>query len=147
MPKNIITCPHCKQATWRHQTTCIACGAHFPPPALGGRTRAGIIYLIRCGSYHKIGKTTRRELRYRQLDIQLPEKAELVHEITTNNVDFAESHWHQFFAHRRKNGEWFALTEDETSYFRRWKRMEIAPAVEPALTSESVSNTDINANR
>ncbi len=131
MPKNVITCPHCKCATFRDRPTCVSCGKDISPPTPAETptplTRAGVIYLIRCGPYHKIGKTIRRELRYRQLEIQLPEKAELIHEITTSDVDIAEAHWHQFFAYHRKNGEWFALTEDDVNYFRRWTHIEITP--------------------
>lgn len=80
-------------------------------------TREGVVYLLKCGSYFKIGKSTNPKQRYADLKIQLPHKPELVHEIQTNNVDFAEIHWHRRFESQRTNGEWFVLSPEDVSEF------------------------------
>ncbi|MFN0197213.1 MAG: GIY-YIG nuclease family protein, partial [Planctomycetaceae bacterium] len=87
--------------------------------------REGIVYLIQCGIYFKIGKSINPSQRYATLKIQLPEKPIVIHEIATNNVDFAESHWHKMFFSKRKNGEWFSLDSDDVAAFRRFERMTV----------------------
>jgi len=87
--------------------------------------RVGVVYLLRCGIYCKIGKSTNPEQRYERLKIQLPDKPELVHEISTNNVDYTERHWHLRFVQQRANGEWFLLSEAEIQEFVRCKRMSV----------------------
>ena len=87
--------------------------------------RKGVVYLLRCGVHCKIGKSTNPEQRYERLKIQLPDKPELVHEITTNDVDYTERHWHLRFGQQRVNGEWFLLSEAEIKEFVRCKRMSV----------------------
>jgi hypothetical protein len=88
------------------------------------KSRAGVVYLLRCGKNHKIGKSTNPESRYGQLKIQLLEKPELVHEIQTNNVDYVERHWHRRFQTLRANGEWFLLSDGDVAEFVSCKRIE-----------------------
>ena len=33
--------------------------------------------------------------------------------------------WHKLFAHRRQDGEWFDLSEEEVAYFKSIKRLVI----------------------
>ncbi len=88
-------------------------------------SRAGVVYLIRCGAFYKIGKTKNPGSRYGQLKIQLPQKPEVIHEISTNNIDVVEKHWHRHFHGSRENGEWFSLTEEDVAEFVRYKRFEV----------------------
>ncbi len=74
---------------------------------------SGVIYLLRTGSYYKIGKTNDPTRRYRELDIQLPERAERIHEISTNDIHRCERHWHLRFRDLRANGEWFQLSQED----------------------------------
>jgi hypothetical protein len=87
--------------------------------------RKGVVYLLRCGEYYKIGKSVNSERRYRELRIQLPEKPVLIHKIQTNDVGYCEQHWHKRFASLRKNGEWFSLSEEDVIEFTRCKCMVI----------------------
>jgi hypothetical protein len=82
-------------------------------------TQAGYVYLVRSGRYHKIGRTNNLRRRSHEIALQLPEKAELVHVIETDDADGIERYWHQRFADRRANGEWFSLTNADIAAFKR----------------------------
>lgn len=79
----------------------------------------GSVYLLRSGRYYKVGKTNAVGRRERELAIQLPERAEIAHVIRTDDPGGIEAYWHNRFADKRKNGEWFALTADDIKAFRR----------------------------
>jgi hypothetical protein len=71
----------------------------------------------------KIGKASSVEARHRQLKIQLPQTAEVVHRIKTDDPHGIESYWHRRFADKRLNGEWFSLSAADVKAFRRRKFM------------------------
>jgi hypothetical protein len=83
----------------------------------------GFVYLLRSGRYYKIGKTNAAGRRERELAIQLPEKAETVHVIRTDDPSGIEAYWHKRFAERHKNGEWFELRAADVKAFMRRKFM------------------------
>ena len=70
----------------------------------------GFVYMLRAGKHYKIGKTNAVGRRERQLAIQLPERADTVHVIKTDDPGGIEAYWHRRFADRRKNGEWMQVT-------------------------------------
>jgi hypothetical protein len=83
----------------------------------------GFVYLLKSGRFYKIGKTNHVGRRERELSIQLPEQAKRVHEIRTDDPEGIEVYWHWRFDAKRKNGEWFELSKEDDTAFRRRKFM------------------------
>lgn len=87
------------------------------------REQLGYVYLLRSGRYYKVGHTNSVGRRERELVIQLPERANVVHAIKTDDPVGIESYWHCRFEARRKNGEWFELGAADLAAFKRRKFM------------------------
>lgn len=96
---------------------------NLPGSGLKAEPDFGFVYLIRSGKYHKVGHSNSTGRREYELAIQLPEKAKKVHEIRTDDPVGIEAYWHNRFAAKRKNGEWFELDAADISAFKRRKFM------------------------
>lgn len=83
----------------------------------------GYVYLIKSGKHFKIGRSNAAGRREYELAIQLPDKAETIHKIQTDDPPGIEAYWHKRFAEKRKNGEWFELDSSDVKVFRRRKFM------------------------
>ena len=83
----------------------------------------GFVYLLKSGRFYKIGRSNASGRREYELGIQLPEKATIVHRISTDDPVGIENYWHRRFDSLRKNGEWFALSIAEVRVFKRRKFM------------------------
>lgn len=83
----------------------------------------GYVYLIKSGRYYKIGRSNAVGRREYELNIQLPEKTETLHAISTDDPVGIEAYWHKRFENKHKNGEWFELTIVDVNIFKRRKFM------------------------
>lgn len=85
----------------------------------------GYVYMLKHGTRreYKIGRTNNPLRREGELGIQLPEKCQPVHYIKTDDPAGVEAYWHNRFASKRKEGEWFALTLQDVRAFKRWRRI------------------------
>jgi hypothetical protein len=83
----------------------------------------GFVYLMRSGRYYKIGRTNHVGGRERDLAIQMPDRLSTLHSIRTDDPVGIEAYWHNRFAARRKNGEWFDLSAADVKAFKRRKFM------------------------
>ena len=81
----------------------------------------GFVYLLKSGKHYKIGRSNAAGRRERELQIQLPEAANHVHVIRTDDPLGIEAYWHNRFAAKRvrKEAEWFNLDSSDIKVFRR----------------------------
>lgn len=83
---------------------------------------AGFVYLAKSGRYYKIGRSNSAGRRGYELALQLPERVKTIHVIKTDDPTGIEQYWHNRFASKRKNGEWFELDAADVAAFRRRRK-------------------------
>lgn len=85
---------------------------------------SGYVYLVKSGKLYKIGYTENHWRRKSELHKQTSEGITEVHTIAA--IDDAlgiEKYWHERFAEKRQHGEWFALSTEDISAFKKRKFM------------------------
>jgi hypothetical protein len=78
--------------------------------------RAEYVYLLQdveLTGLYKIGRTNRPKGRVDDFGVKLPFKVEVLRMIPTYNAAKLEAELHEKYEHRRANGEWFDLQENE----------------------------------
>jgi hypothetical protein len=99
-------------------------GPDDSPPPTASTPPFGSVYLLKGpGSRYKIGRTNAFGRRRRELAIQLPFETRKIHVIETDDPEGVEAYWHQRFATKRINSEWFELAAADVAAFKRWKRL------------------------
>lgn len=85
----------------------------------------GYVYLLRHGARreYKIGRTNNPIRREGEIKVELPQRLEPIHVITTDDPVGIETYWHRRFAEKRLKNEWFALTLTDVRAFKRWKKI------------------------
>lgn len=83
----------------------------------------GYVYLMKSGRHYKIGYTNSVGRREWELGIKIPIPPKTVHFIKTDDPAGVEAYWHKRLSERRGEGEWFDLSADDITAFKRWKRI------------------------
>ncbi len=86
-------------------------------------TEFGYVYLMKSGKFYKIGNSKNVERRNYEIGIKLPEELTTIHKIRTDDPIGIENYWHNRFKNKRKQGEWFDLSNEDISAFKRRKFM------------------------
>ncbi|MCM3789130.1 GIY-YIG nuclease family protein [Domibacillus indicus] len=80
----------------------------------------GYVYFVQehlNGSF-KIGKTKHIDQRMNLFNVKLPFENELIFLIKSGNHHQTEVAFHKHFAHKRLEGEWFALTREDITWIK-----------------------------
>lgn len=78
----------------------------------------GFVYMIKYGRHYKVGCTNSTDRRMREIQLHLPSRTKLVHQIETDDPSGIEAYWHRRFESKRHRAEWFALAAAEIKAFR-----------------------------
>ncbi|MGA8840896.1 MAG: GIY-YIG nuclease family protein [Candidatus Aquilonibacter sp.] len=85
--------------------------------------RDGFVYLMKRGKYYKIGFAANVRGRESQLNRPVPDSVPhaTIHSFKTDDPRGIEAYWHQRFAEKRREGEYFELTPKDVAAFKRRK--------------------------
>lgn len=79
--------------------------------------KPGYIYLLHASNgLYKIGKAKNVDDRLARFEVKLPLEIALIYSIQVSDMNKAEKTLHNKFIDKRKNGEWFDLSNDDVSY-------------------------------
>jgi hypothetical protein len=95
---------------WCHQ---YAAGMELSADDLASEPTFGVVYLLKSGQFYRIARSNPAGRR------ELPERAKIVHAISTDDPCGIEAYWHKRFDVKRQNVEWFALDSADVTAFKR----------------------------
>lgn len=87
-------------------------------PEVEKQKQQGYVYLIGGGGFYKIGKAINLDRRLNQISPKLPFEVSLIHSIETDDISEMEEAFHEMFAPKRANGEWFRLNQEDIDYLK-----------------------------
>lgn len=79
----------------------------------------GYVYVIHSEHGYKIGKTVNIKTRTQMFSVKLPFPIELIHYAWFDNYSEAERRFHERFASKRLEGEWFSLSRSDIEEIRK----------------------------
>jgi hypothetical protein len=89
------------------------------------RRRAGYVYLVRSPTgYYKIGRTKNPKDRIQTFKVKLPFEVEYEALIPTKDMYSLEKELHDQFAHKRGEGEWFELNQENVAYIKSLEKLQ-----------------------
>jgi len=103
------------------RTTPIPASPQELPEVADSKLQYGYVYLILSARKYKIGFSKAALNRASVVSNLSPEGGEIIHLIRTDDPRGIEAYWHNRFADKRGNGEWFALSAADVKAFKRWK--------------------------
>jgi hypothetical protein len=77
------------------------------------KRKSGYVYLIKGGDFFKIGVTKSLNSRMKYFQTKLPFEVEELAIIASDDSYGLEKQLHEQFEHKRVNGEWFSLDEED----------------------------------
>jgi len=90
-----------------------------------GKLKAsGYVYLVKSGKLYKIGFSQNQWRRKSELHKQTSQGIEEIHTIAAiDDAPGIERYWHERFKEKRQHGEWFDLSAEDVSSFKKRKFM------------------------
>lgn len=93
-------------------------------PALKSQSASGYVYMVKSGKLYKIGFSENHWRRKSELHKQTAEGISEVHTIAAiDDAPGIEKYWHERFKEKRQHGEWFDLSAEDVSAFKKRKFM------------------------
>lgn len=87
-------------------------------------TSSGHVYLVKSGKLYKIGYSENHWRRKSELHKQTAEGISEIHTIAAiDDAPGIERYWHERFADKQQHGEWFDLSAEDISAFKKRKFM------------------------
>jgi hypothetical protein len=105
------------------RTTPIPASPQELPEVADSKPQFGYVYLILSARKYKIGFSKAALNRALVVSNLSPEGGEIIHLIRTDDMRGIEAYWHNRFAEKRGNGEWFSLSAADVAAFKRRKFM------------------------
>jgi len=113
-------------AILNQETSAAESGKDACEPSLGTRhlKPSGYVYLVKSGRLYKIGFSENHWRRKSELHKQTSEGITEIHTIAAiDDAPGIEKYWHERFKEKRQHGEWFDLSAEDISAFKKRKFM------------------------